>query len=174
MTTPATLTWTASVIGAPQTVYDAIPADGTFQVSDLRGILTGVTAGWDVTATATTFTGTTSATHTIPDPGTTGTVLSFGGGSTTLAAAVAPTSACTTTGDCTVPTQTLPTVYPAFVLTGAAVTPVTIYNATAGTGTGAVQVGSGANLATWALTLPAILAADTYTSTITISVSAGP
>jgi hypothetical protein len=172
MTTPSNLSWTAAETGAPQTVYDTTTGHGSLQISDLRGLITGAGAGWTVTATATTFTGTASATNTIPDV-TAGQVLFLGGGSTPTTADVAPASACVTTGDCTVPTNGL-TGYPLAVPTGTDATPTTIYEASAGTGTGIIQVGSGANLATWAVSLPSVLAADTYDSTITMSVNTGP
>jgi hypothetical protein len=177
MVAPVTLTWTAGITGTAQTVYDTLATDDALDVLDLRGLLSSSsTSGWDVTATATAFTGTVTK-ATIPDS-TTGKVLAFGGGSTSATATSVPSALCLTAGTCTVATDTVAG-YPLFIPTGATATPVKIFNATAGTGTGIVQIGTsavatGTNPAVWSVTLPSSVAADIYTSTITVTVAAGP
>ncbi len=181
--TPSTLSWSTTLNGAQQTLYDQNAGtvgtslgDEAFEVQDLRGLLSGTGSGWNVTATATTFTGTTSSSNTIPD-NSTGEVFSFGGGASPTAAQSVPTGQCLVSGTCTAPTNSV-SGYPLFIPTGSSVTPVKIYDAAEGSGAGVIQVGSGlvagANPAVWAVTIPVLLALDTYTSTITMSVSAGP
>ncbi len=174
MVAPPTLTWGAHITGATQTIYDTLDSDTALDVLDLRGLAAADTgSGWNITATATAF----GSTHgPIPDT-TGGQVLAFGGGGTTGTAANVPSSVCVTAGGC-VPATTSLTTFPLFIPTDGT-TSVKIYNATAGTGTGTVQVGSNlavpaTNPAVWSVTLPATLPADTYTSTITTTVSAGP
>jgi hypothetical protein len=173
---PATLTWTAPITGKTQTIYDTTDADTTLDVSDLRGLASGATgSGWNITATATPFTGTTTA-YVIPD--TAGTVLAFGGGGTSGTATNVPSSVCATASTCTTPTNS-ETGYPLFVSTATGATATALYNAAAGTGTGLIQIGSDAaltepNPAVWSVTMPGDVRADTYTSTITTTVAAGP
>jgi hypothetical protein len=66
--------------------------------------------------------------------------------------------------------------YPLFVPTGTTPTPTKIYNATAGTGLGIIQIGGSAatHPAVWQVNLPPVVTADTYTSTITVTIAAGP
>jgi hypothetical protein len=176
MVSPTTVTWGGVLTGAAQTIYDTLGTDEAIDVLDLRGLLSGnASSGWNVTATAATFTGVATGT-TIPD-NSGGEVLSFGGGGTSGTATSTPSSVCVTTGTCTAATSNV-TGFPLFVPTGSA-TPTKIYNATAGTGTGIVQIGTstlatGTHPAIWAVTLPPSLAADAYTSTITMTVAAGP
>ncbi len=173
---PTSLTWTGAVTGAVQTLYDASSSnDQTLYSSDLRGLIsTSSGSGWNITASGTQFTGTaTSGNATLPTTG----VLSFGGGNTSALAAQRPTAACIIVATCTLPTASgTPVTYPVGVPTSGTPTPTKIYQAAAGTGTGGVQIGGGsaANPATWAVTLPALVAADTYTSTVTLTIASGP
>lgn len=183
--TPGTLAWSATLDGASQTLYDTTAGTtGTytsheaFYALDYRGLLSGAGSGWNVTATATTFTGTVSTSNTIADNGSPpGKVLSFGGGGTPGTASNTPTAQCEVALTCISPTTSV-SGYPLFILTGTSVTPTKIYNAPAASGSGLVQIGSGyvtgANPAVFAVTIPALQTLDTYTSTITMSVSAGP
>jgi hypothetical protein len=179
--TPSALAWSTTLNGAEQTMYDTTAGTtGTytshtaFYVLDYRGLLSGAGSGWNVTAQATTFTG--SSSDTIPDD-VGGKVLSIGGGTLSSSANV-PTVQCEVALTCGTITAPTTFTYPLFIPTGTSLTPVKIYDAVAGTGSGLVQVGSGfdtgANPAVWAVTIPAVLALDTYTSTITLSVSSGP
>jgi hypothetical protein len=174
---PSNLTWTGSITGAVQTLYDASSNnDQTLYSQDLRGLpTTNAGSGWNMTAVGTDFTGTaTSGNATLPTTG----VLAVGGGASAALAAARPTAACIVVLTCNVPTSgTTPVTYPAQVPTGGTTpTPTKIYQAAAGTGQGGVQIGgsAAANPATWSVTLPALVAADTYTSTVTLTIAAGP
>ncbi len=169
---PASLTWTAAITGAAQTIYDTNASDEILYTSDLRGLLsTNGSAGWNVTATAGTFTGGTGAT--LADTAG-GQVLAFGGGASGAATNV-PTAACVIVLTCT-PASTSVTGYPLFVPTGASATPTKIYNASTTTGQGIGQIGgsSATHPAVWQVNLPSVVAADTYTSTVTVTIAAGP
>jgi hypothetical protein len=177
MVAPTTLAWSGTLNGASQTIYDTLSTDEAVDVLDLRGLVsTDPTSGWNVTATATTFTGTGTGAA-IPDNAS-GEVLAFGGGGNSATATNTPSSVCVTIGTCTVATTTV-SGFPLFVPTGGSATPTKIYNASAGTGTGIVQVGTsalaaGTNPAVWSVTLPPTLPADAYVSTVTMTVAAGP
>jgi hypothetical protein len=175
---PAALDWGSNALtGVTQTFYDtALGPLGTgaeaFEVDDLRGNLSGNTAGWHVTATATPFTGTVTG-KVIPDGGN---LLTIGGGATPTNAPNAPGSICETTGQCVVAANSV-TGYPIDVPTGGVATMV--YDAAAGTGLGQIQVGTtdtqaAAEPVVWAVTLPSTVRADTYTSTITMTLTAAP
>src|ERR1700753_4134387 len=58
MVSPTALTWTGAITGATQTVYASLATDQFLDVLDLRGAASS--AGWNITASATTFTGTVS------------------------------------------------------------------------------------------------------------------
>jgi hypothetical protein len=170
---PASLSWTANITGAAQTIYDTSTSDEILYTSDLRGLLSGnANAGWNITATATTFSASGGAT--LADTGT-GQVLAFGGGAAGSASQV-PTAACVTVLTCT-PAVTTVTGYPLFVPTGASATPTKIYNSSTATGQGIGQVGgtgTGVNPAVWQVNLPAVVNAGTYTSTVTVTIAAVP
>lgn len=171
---PASLAWSASLSGQAQTVYDtSASADETLYASDLRGLIsTNSGSGWKITASAGPFTGTaTSGNATIPDI-TAGQVLAFGGG-TAGAANNTPSTSCVYIV-CGAPADSV--TYPLFVPTGTSPTPAKIYNAGAGTGTGVIQVGgsSATHPAVWSIAVPAGQPADTYTSTVTLTIAAGP
>jgi hypothetical protein len=173
LTAPTSLTWSGTALATTQTLYDTATTDTSLGVIDLRSPATG----WNITASATPFTGATGAI--IPDSGT-GTVLAIGGDA--AAPTVAPSAVCVTAGTCVVPTQTTaPVTYPAFVPAYTAATPTVIYTADSGTGTGNVQIGVGATAITgatdpaeWSMTLPAGLPGDTYTSTVPTTIADAP
>jgi hypothetical protein len=179
MVAPPMLNWFGQVTGTTQTLYDSFFPDTSLEVLDLRGLSLGdPSSGWNITATATPFTGPDSAT--IPDTGS-GSVLAIGGGWSTETATNVPSSVCATPSTCTPATTTLD--YPIFIPTTAdssiaSPPPVMIYNAEPGTGTGTVQIGSfpvpAANPAVWSVTLPGDVTAEPYISTITTTVAAGP
>ena len=158
---PASLAWAATDTGHTQDVVDTLPADQQLTVDDSAG--TG--AGWHITVSATTFT---SGAHTLPDTG----ALSVTGSTSALTSA-APSVACA--GPCVLPTDT--TSYPVTIDTAASSpSPVTVYDAAAGSGTGTVTVG-GSDMAHplgwWAL-VPAAAYAGSYTSTVTLDLVSGP
>lgn len=170
---PATLTWAANITGAAQTVYDTTASDEILYSSDLRGLPSAnAAAGWNITATATTFTGTGTGATLADTAG--GQVLAVGGGGVGAAANV-PTAACVTTLTCTVAATSV-TGFPLFVPTGTSATPTKIYNASTSTGQGIGQFGGSAatHPVVWQVTLPAVVTADAYRSTVTLTIAAVP
>lgn len=178
MVAPFMLNWFGQVTGATQTLYDTDPHDMGLAVLDLRGLPSmDPASGWNITATATPFTGMFQD-DTVPD-GPMGSVLAFGGGPNPETASNVPSSVCATPDSCTPATTTLAD-YPIFIPTTVPV-PVMIYNAVRGTGTGTVQIGwdpnsqfGVGNAAIWSVTLPGDARAEPYTSIITTTVAAGP
>jgi WxL domain surface cell wall-binding len=175
MLAPTTLTWgPLSVTGAPQSAVDTLVTDTGYEISDL----TGSSAGWKVTAAATTFTyvGTPPA-GTAATFSDTGTLLNVGSTASESATTV-PSATCLIAGTCTVPTGGEPT-YPLAVTTAAtSPTPVLLYKAAAGSGAGLTEIGTtallGTNPAAWWVNVPANPAAGAYTSTITMTIASGP
>ena len=161
-----TLGWAVTLNGLAQDVADVTAADEGYTVDDARG--SGV--GWKVTAAATTFTSTTPA-ATLPDTDT----FSTNGSVTSVSDTTAPSNACTSASSCTVPTTNV--TFPQAITTAAtSPTPVTIYNATAGTGLGSIDIGgsTATNPVGWWIHVPANATAATYTSTVTLAVATGP
>jgi hypothetical protein len=173
MITSTTLTWAGNISGAAQSVVDALPTDTGYEVADL----TGASAGWNVTASATTFTSLTApagTASTFPD---TGTLVNAGSTSSVSATAV-PSAVCLVAGTCTLPTGGEPT-YPLAITTApVSPTPVVLYKAAAGSGAGLIEVGTTALLGTtpsaWWINIPANAGATAYTSTITMTIASGP
>jgi WxL domain surface cell wall-binding len=162
LTSPDALSWSATLNGANQTVPDASPAHETFQVTDA----TGSGAGWHVAVSATQFVNGTSA---LPDTGT----MTVTGSTGSVSAATAPTASCATGSTCTLPTDT--TAYPVAIATAASSpSPVTVYDASADTGMGTVEVGATGNPVGWWLTLPANASSGTYTSTVMFELISAP
>ena len=122
----SSLAWAAEENGTNQSSVDEVPADQKLTVNDSSG----TAAGWDVTVSATTFS---SGSHTLPDTGR----LEFTGSTSSLTGA-APSAACV--GSCVLPVDT--TTYPVAIDTAASSPDAfTIYDASAGTGTGVVALG---------------------------------
>jgi hypothetical protein len=162
LTSPISLSWTVTSNGSNQAVFDHVSADQQFTVNDASG--SG--AGWNVSISATTLT---SGTHTLPNIGT----LVFTGSLISPTAVTAPTATCVTT--CTLPTDT--TTYPVAITTAASAPPNTkVYDTAAGTGLGAVTLGSSTATSPvgWWVNVPANAYAGTYTTTVTMTVSSGP
>src|SRR5579862_5340166 len=143
VSTPPNVTFNDTLNGANQTVT----ATQALDVSDA----TGSGAGWNITATSTTFT---SGGNTLPTTATT--VQS------------APTTACDASSTYTLATNSVS--YP-YTLPAAASAPAAtkVFNAAAATGQGTQTV-----TVTWQLAIPSTTVAGTYTSTWTISLVSGP
>jgi hypothetical protein len=163
LTAPASLSWTDTLNGDNQSVVDTNTSDQAYTVDDP----TGTGAGWTVTAEATPFTG--SATGAVlPDA----TVFETNGNPSSESDTTAPAASCATGFSCTLPTPSGNIAYPVQITVAASGTglPVAIYDAKAGTGTGAIAItGVG-----WWLNIPANSRVDTYTSTITLAIDSGP
>lgn len=160
VTGPGSLTWAITLNGTNQNIADAVAGDQQLTVSDQT--LSG--AGWHITISATTFT---NGTHTLSNTGTF--VLTGSVGSIT--ASSAPSSACTTS--CT-PPGTAAT-YPVAITTAASSpTPVIVYDASAGSGLGAILLGGATGPVGWWVEVPANARNGTYTSTVTVAIVSGP
>jgi hypothetical protein len=165
LVSPTALGWGTVVNGVDQTLVDPTAADQVFLVNDA----TGIAPGWHVTAAATTFATTGGTVHSLGNTGT----FASNGSLTSMTSSTAPTAACTSGSTCTLPTDT--TTYPVAITTGAAVTPVNLYDASAATGLGSVTIGApGANAVGWWLNVPSNTLIGVYTSTITLEIISGP
>ena len=141
---PPNVSFTATLNGLNQTVT----ATQALDVSDA----TGSGAGWNLTATSTTF-----ATGGGPTLATTSTTVQSG-----------PTRACDSGSTCTLATNSV--TYPYTLPAGAsAPTATKVFNAAANSGEGNQTV-----TVTWSLAVPATAVPGTYTSTWTISLASGP
>ena len=161
LASPSSLAWTAQENGLNQSTVDDVPADQQLTVSDSSG--TG--SGWEVTVSATTFS---SGSHTLPDTGR----LEFNGSTSSLIGA-APSAACV--GSCVLPVDA--TAYPVVIDTAASSPDAfTIYDASAGAGTGVVALGGpgAAHPIGWWIQVPASAYAGSYTSTLTLTLVSGP
>jgi hypothetical protein len=146
VTPPAAVAFPSTALNGSNQSINA-PAQA-FDVGDA----TGSAAGWNITATSTTFT---TGTLTLPTT------------ATTLPAPAAPT--CDGVGTCTLATPATIT-YP-YSLPAATAAPAAtkMYSATAGTG-----IGNQTLNALWALAIPSSSRAGAYTSTWTLSLVSAP
>ena len=161
LASPSSLAWAAEQNGTNQSSVNEVPADQKLTVNDS----TGTGSGWDVTVSATTFS---SGSHTLPDTGR----LEFNGSTSSLTGA-APSAACV--GSCVLPVDT--TTYPVAIDTAASSPDAfTLYDASAGTGTGVVALGgpSATHPIGWWIQVPASAYAGSYTSTLTLTLVSGP
>jgi hypothetical protein len=161
LASPSSLAWATEEDGTDQSSVDQVPADQTLTVNDSSG--TG--SGWNVTVSATTFS---SGSHALPDTGR----LEFNGSTSSLTGAT-PSAACV--GSCVLPVDT--TTYPVSIDTAASSPDAfTIYDASAGTGTGVVTLGgaSATHPIGWWIQVPASAYAGSYTSTLTLTLVSGP
>jgi WxL domain surface cell wall-binding len=146
VSTPPNVGFSATLNGADQTVT-------TTQALDVADA-TGSGAGWNLTATSTTFTTGGGSPHLLATS------------ATTIAAA--PAVACDTGSTCTAATNSV--TFPYTLPAGAtAPTATKLFNAAANSGMGNQTV-----TPTWRLSVPASTFAGTYTSTWTISLVSGP
>jgi hypothetical protein len=174
LTAPTALGWGHAITGFDQSLSDDTAADQTYQVVDG----TGTASGWDVQIAATQFTSNGTGAPTLPLDGTF--VTNGSNDATTVPGtatdATAPTAICATGSTCVPPTNT--TTYPVDIVTGPAVAPLTIFNATAPSGVGTITVGSVTagvgNLVGWWLNVPATAAPGTYSSTVTMQIITAP
>ena len=155
---PATITaGTLAFVSAPPNVNFSATLNGLNQtVTATQGLdvsdATGSNAGWNLTATSTTF-----ATGGGPTLATISTTVQSG-----------PTRACDSGSSCTLATNSVS--YPYTLPAGAsAPTATKVFNAAANTGEGNQTV-----TVTWSLAVPAATVPGTYTSTWTISLASGP
>jgi WxL domain surface cell wall-binding len=146
VSTPPNVSFSATLNGTDQTVTSA-------QALDV-GDATGSGAGWNLTATSTTFTTGGGTPHTLSTSATT--------------VGASPTVACDTGVTCVLATNSVS--YP-YTLPAASTAPVAtkVFNAAANTGMGNQTV-----TPSWKLAVPASTLAGTYTSTWTISLVSGP
>lgn len=160
---PASLTWSDTLNGYNQSVVDTDTPDQSYTVIDP----TGTQAGWNVTVEAAPFTGTGTG-AVLPDA----TVFETNGDPDSESGTSTPTARCATDSTCTPPTPSGDVAYPAQVPVAAGDTaqPVAIYDASSGSGMGSVVIGN----VGWWLNVPANTEADTYTSTIVLTVNSGP
>ena len=159
---PAALTWSATLNGNSQSLVDGTAAHQEYTVDDA----TGGALGWNVTASATTFT---SGTDTLPDSGT----FVTNGSLSSVTSTTGPSATCSTT--CTLPTNG--TTYPVAITTAATTpTPVKIYSAAAATGVGSIVIGgsTATNPVGWWVVVPGTAVPGTYTSTVTLAIASGP
>ena len=162
VTAPTSLTWAITLNGINQSIADAVPGDQQLTVSDQT--LSG--AGWDVTISATTFT---NGAHTLPDTGT----FVLTGNVSSITASAAPSLACA--ASCTPPDNAV--TYPIAVTTAASSpSPVSVYEASAGSGLGAILLGgsSAADPFGWWVKVPGNTRQGAYTSTVTVTIASGP
>lgn len=169
---PGTLTWSGSATGGSTAFYvDTTAADEIYSVDDET--VSG--AGWNVNAYATTFTNEKGVADTGIALSTDGSLALTGGGAlqTTTPTATLTCNGGTPGTNCSLPTDNL--TYPV-TLTGNGTTPVAIYNAAAGTGEGAMNIGgsTATDPVGWWITVPTGTAPGVYTTTITMGISTGP
>jgi hypothetical protein len=162
VTAPGSLTWAVTLNGANQSVADTVAGDKQLAVSDET--LTG--AGWDVTISATTFT---NGAHTLPNTGT----FVLTGAVSSITASTAPSLACTLS--CIPPGDTV--TYPVAITTAASSpSPVSVYEASAGSGLGGILLGgsTAADPFGWWVKVPGNSWRGSYTSTVTVAIASGP
>jgi hypothetical protein len=178
LTPPASLNWATTLTGAEQHLVDTSGggADETYKVVDA----TGTATGWHVTAAATTFSTTGGTVLTLPDTttlgGVTQNVFATNGSIGSMTVATAPSATCATGTTCTLPTDTAVSYPVAITTSGGGTTPTaTIYDAAAGTGLGAINIGTpGTNPVGWWLNIPSNTQAGTYTSLVTLELLNAP
>jgi hypothetical protein len=162
LTSPSSLTWTATLTGNNASVADTVAGDQQFSVDDE----TGTGAGWHITVAATTLV---NGSHTLADAGT----FLVTGSISSASATTAPSVSCT--ASCIPPSIT--TTYPVAITTApSSPTPVTVCDVSAGTGTGPVTIGghTASNPVGWWVNVPANALAGSYTTTITVAIVSGP
>jgi hypothetical protein len=206
LTPPPAVGWATTISGVDQQLADPTPADETYTVDDATGTAPGwhVTAasttfavpltGGIGTPGATLGTAGTAGVPAVPTFATNGSGPTTGGAANGLMTDLtAPTAACLAGSTCTLPTNTGvtgPVTYPVVITygnaaTGAAspgaptghqTTPVSIYNADAGSGLGTIVIGGAgtANPVGWWINVPSNTIQGTYVATVSLELVAGP
>jgi hypothetical protein len=141
-----TPTFSLTLNGADQTSTYTLPVT----VIDARGLSTG--GGWNLTVTSTQFNA--GSGHLFP---------------TTASTITGVTTACGTGSTCTLPTNSVSNTNLALPSAASAPTAVKYFNAATATGLGTTKVN-----ATVSVAVPANVFAGTYSSTVTVSIVAGP
>ena len=161
---PPAVQWSDQLTGVDQQIASTpvSPASDLYTVTDP----TGTAAGWSVAVSATPFTGTDFT----PDANTLPGTMVFDASDSSPTVTTPLDSACVSGSTCTEPVNSVS--LPQNVTAGAAV-PTQLVNAGVGTGMGSIVLGTH-NPATFWLSVPANTVADTYDSTIDLSVSSGP
>jgi hypothetical protein len=165
LTAPDQMEWSGQVTGVDQHLVDVVPDEQDYLINDA----TGTGPGWHVLLSATTFK--TTGTAVLPNTGS----FSTNGSLTSVTSTAAPTASCSPGSTCALPSNL--TTYPVAITTAATSPPsVDIYESNTGTGEGSIVIGgaAAANPVGWWLTLPSNILFGSYTSTITMSVVAGP
>jgi hypothetical protein len=164
---PPSLSWSGTLNGQNRALTDTTAADQLLMVNDQ----TNSAAGWHLTVSTTNFVNSVAA-YTLPASA----VLGVTGSTADLFTSAAPTATCSGSAACTVP-DTSAVTYPV-IINSAASSPAaaTVYNAKAGTGVGLTSLGgsAAANPVGWWVNVPAVAAAGSYLSTLTVTVSTGP
>jgi hypothetical protein len=156
MTVPTALAWAGTDNGLNQQLVDTTVAQQSYVADDA----TGTGAGWNVTASATVFTGLVTPFPTLPAGSfTTNSSL------TSQATIGAPTATCTGASTCTLPNDAAVT-YPLTIPTAA----VKIYDAALNTGLGSITISP----VGWWVAVPANAVPQTYTSTVTLEILSAP
>jgi hypothetical protein len=165
LTAPDQLEWSGQVTGVDQNLVDTVADEQDYLVNDA----TGTGPGWHVLLSATTFK--TAGGAALPNTGT----FVTNGSLTSITSTAAPTASCASGSTCALPS--LLTTYPVPIPTATTSPPlVDIYETNTGTGEGSILIGGAGNPnpVGWWLHLPSNILFGTYTSTITMSVVAGP
>jgi hypothetical protein len=153
---PASLSWSATVDGADQSL-DVANAPITLEPIDA----TGTGDGWTVGVTSTTFS---DGTNELPFN-----TLSVNGSVGAASDTTAPAAACDPSSTCSMPVDndvSYPLPVPA---EDTAPTAADLYDASAGSGLGAIDLTTD-----WWLNVPADVYAGNYDNTITLSIASGP
>jgi len=161
---PAGLHWTDQLTGVDQLVASApvSPSSDLYTVTDP----TGAAAGWSVAVSATPFTGIDFT----PDANTLPGTMVFDASDSSPTDTVALDSTCASNSTCTKPVTSVSLPQ---TITAGATAPTQLVNAAVNTGMGSIVLGTD-NPATFWLSVPSNTVADTYDSTINLSISSGP
>jgi hypothetical protein len=165
LTAPDEVEWSGQVTGLDQHLVDVVPDEEGYLVNEA----TGAAPGWHVLLSATTFKTTGGAA--LPNVGS----FVTNGSLTSVTSTAAPTAACASGSTCALPSNL--TTYPVAITTATASPPATdIYESNVGTGEGQIVIGgaSAPNPVGWWVNLPSNILFGSYTSTVTMSVVAGP
>lgn len=205
LTPPPAVGWGATITGVDQQLADPTAADETYTIDDATGTAPGWHVTAASTAFAVPLTGGvgtpgavlgtagTVGVPAVPTFATNGSGPITAGATGLMTDVTAPTAACLTGSTCTLPTNTGvtgPVAYPVNITygnaatgaaspgapTGQQTTPVSIYNADAGSGLGTIVIGGAttANPVGWWINVPSNTIQGTYVSTVSLELVSGP